>query len=1481
MRQIKSKIIAFFLIFVMLSAYIPPVPVFANVQNPVSNLSINGVIPPPPADNAYNINLSWNLPIIANPLNMVPVPSTNLGNHQAPHEHVGYEIVIRNLSTAQTIQTPWPVTPALAPNATNISLFSIPDTIFLPGRIYGLSVNPYHFHQHTIIGPGGIPITELRPVRPAPATNPEVLFLTDIPVELNRGPTGGILVSWINPRVGNAQVFSGFELHYKRNQEAWGANPPIVVTSSLADITQTVNGQRWMFEIVDPNLRIGTWYDVKVVPLIGVSPFVPFSAGQVALVNVNNMPFQIARSHREFQANDFYLSPRLVVTPEGWDVRLNWDSVLGAGEPNTYVRRAEIWSFTTPREESWMPTVADGATLLLTIAGTPGAEIITRHFVTPRPNVRTWYVVVFHFSNGDIMKTNHDDYDPAFNDFIPYSPMIRDIFHVGQQPPNLEIDITWRAFTRPPYTLLEQNFTGPRGFLDQDVVYYIFITDELELLHGEDRTQVHGSAMTPVARLPATGLTPLILDVLNSDPLRDEYYFRSRFNQYVNRQGEMRLLEDNKVYYVKIIAVRTIAREEHHSRPAFASVYIPPGGDISLIPQMVPVRIKEDANGVQVVTENSITIQWDLRWYEAFNSATNSWYNIVGVSPGSNLVFGSDALRYYPNVIRLWDERYTLAPTESLARARILEDLGLASYTAAAALPIRLMDVSDVDYQIHVAEYALMSAIGTYEEYFDSLLGQPGLWLNIGRGNPSDTSNQREFTITTSHMPSGALQENTSYIIFFRPINTAGPAHFPTWVSATTLMPRPPLDVIPTVPILQVVGVTDTSVRLRWNGSFEFLYELYFSQFLSDYPEGGGRIGISNEQIRAYNVVTVENGQSFIYFTVTGLFPNTLYHFWVRAVNEAGTPSAWSNPVSATTLDIQPPEPPSAIMLASATSLQAYNAENGTNWQRGMPNNLIIEWMRIFADLNNASPGPVSNTYTVSGGVASWLNSPSLSATYMALFDELIANRRHYVRARTWLTVTRGEGGVGIVRSYSYEVHLATNSDFLDPIIIIIPSMADFIAAPGQMRRLESRWSDTFSFFSGQTEDEYDGAVNADLFPLPDQDFEFIYVGGTLVYRFRSNQIDQWGNRDNLADERFISRLVQNRTFVFDVDVSAWGSYPVHTRVVEVPMGIIQAFDERQIDLRINAGNLTLTIPHGSLVTNQVRNTQGFNRFTRTLINLTQVDPPALGVAPALASPPHTLTVEFIEGLNIVQISEFAKPVQVEMTLPAGHNQETNNIRGYLSNWRTGGWQAQATTMPLPAAQLAGVPQVIAVRPPMASFNVTHVGTYTLMSTPPTAPAAGVVNETLDAMQRVNAHLRITDMGAYNENATIHPQQFNQIIAAVATRSETVQMNAAMDQRTFTSLGRSGMLISGGTVSRQAGISSLVRLYETRTRMQVSWFPSVSESSMPDIGTVDAQFRTNMLKAEALGFHRGDTINPNAPMTFGDLMFILDIILSS
>ena len=148
-------------------------------------------------------------------------------------------------------------------------------------------------------------------------------------------------------------------------------------------------------------------------------------------------------------------------------------------------------------------------------------------------------------------------------------------------------------------------------------------------------------------------------------------------------------------------------------------------------------------------------------------------------------------------------------------------------------------------------------------------------------------------------------------------------------------------------------------------------------------------------------------------------------------------------------------------------------------------------------------------------------------------------------------------------------------------------------------------------------------------------------------------------------------------------------------------------------------------------------------------------------------------------------------------------------------------------------------------------------------------------------MAVVTSILNITDLTNYNELAAVHPNQFNQIIGAVATRSQAVAMNTPLSQSQFTSLGRAGMLISGNTVSREEGIAALVRLLEVRTGSEVSFFPELADSSFPDMQDVSANLQRSLLKAESLGFIRGNTVNGDAQFTFGDLMYILYTILQS
>ena len=1483
LRIFTKKTIAKILALVTFISILPVEMVFANIQNPVTvqNIIGGGF----GAGGAYNVNFTWQTPAPSTTSDTRPGIQHPDGGHQ--HHPLAYEIFMRNASVASStfnhapfpagavarvLGTEIPHGPLPAPVPSYSHTFALNTPPNAPGSIYSFQIIPYHTHLVFQQTPGAAPnVGVYVPIR-APQAVPmaqqqQLLFMTDIRVDVeNVG--GSMQVTWDNPTFDGSQIFSSFRIQWSQ-YSVGGSVSSVDVTPAT---WQVAPGNRLSYIISPANLVIGQRYDVEVIPLLPNGSPLPDGTSTVF---IGGTSFPLTRRFGAVYNNtDFYLNPTLEIRPEGQNnLWLSWSL-----NPPTDVEQIRIYSATLIDHLEADP-ISPSAVLLQQFSGAAQMQTTLQ---APRPLQRTYFIVVYTLTDGATMRTNIAIYDPVNAVFTPYSPTIRTgVFGPeGALPPNIQLDLTWRAFTRPPYTPEEvtQTVTLPETpprevYIDRNIEYTIWISDQLASISGTNVT------INPVEVVGALALGDPELLESNVDVNRFDFYYNRTFSQFVNSSGAMQAIQDNRIYYIRIQAQRTVGTELETSQPAFYAIFVPPMADISLVPPMVPVRIMQ-TDGVEEITDTSITINWNLTWFEAYGF-DNNWYDVINVTNG-NLVVGREAM--LPNVhppIFLWDTHFTDV-AEPLARARILEALLQRGLNIDPNLiPIRLMDVRGVNYEVHTVAYSQMTqTAGTNELYIsNNLLNVPAAWIGIGQGSAvPGTTNQRQHEITMAQNPAGAIQPNTSYVIFFRPTNVAGPAHYPTYTTGTTLVERPPLEVDPTTPILQVEGVGDTYIELSWNGTFEFEYQLFFSNLLSSFPEGEGRIAITNAQI----VAEGEERNGRIYFTVHGLFPQTLYHFWIRAVVDDRN-SAWSNPVSATTLPIQAPQAPTAISLASASSMQTYNVENGTTLSHGHPDHpdrLILEFMRIFADLNNPLPAETPQTgYTTVGGEATWLSSPNIISTYMVMFEELVANRRHYVRVRTVLTVTRGEGDTGIIRSYNYIMELSISDDFLDVIQITLPNPIAPAQVPGQVIIVQSPWSNTYSFFTGQTDGEFDGDVNPDLFPLPDQDFEYIYNMGVLTYRFRSNQIGADGNRDNQVDQRFISRLVQNRTFNFEVYVSTWGPFPVHTRVVEIPFGIIEAFDERQINLIIKADNLTVTIPYGSIVNDQVRNMPGLNRFTPAIITISELGTPTTGAAANLFSQPHSLEVVFREGINTVSVSEFLRPINLQMLMPLGHNVNTNSISGYISQSHTDGWQRVSSNFTPPMASPA-VP-TIGLPGANVSFSSWHTGFYTVISTSAPTVAAGATQTTLPALQRINTQLNITDLTNYNENSQIHANQFNQLLAAVATGETSVSINTPIDQGMFQSLGRSGMLVSGDTVSRESGIASLVRLFEVRTGHPVAFFPSVYQSSFSDIGTVSAQFQVPLLKAEALGFVIGPAINPNAPMTFGDTVLILDIILSN
>ena len=1056
-------------------------------------------------------------------------------------------------------------------------------------------------------------------------------------------------------------------------------------------------------------------------------------------------------------------------------------------------------------------------------------------------------------------------FNPWLTEFIPTMPHIVNITDNRADPEPLSMSIDWEAFLRTPITAAEQSqaiITGINAglYLDTNLTYRIIVTDDrnnFNLIPNDMATlTVNGNNLPEGVNLDVANAIFQAVGIENFIGTTNGVDF------------EQIPLRENTIYYVRIQAIRNEVGEQgqiFESEPAYGAHFIIPINNIPTDPNMLsrpPLRI-QIIDGVPNVTEDTITIEWEEQWFEVYDPVESIWHSAVAASDGQ-IVFGGN-INTQNNILmnlRIYNMNGTL--NINATRNAILD--ALRPFSEFGGMPVvRMIDLTGVSYQVHTAEFQLVEAMG-FETYLNMINGntQDALdsWVII---NPVDAGTGPatiEHTVSTSQNPEGNLQPDTAYIVFLRPFegSTEGDriAFFPNFVSATTILPRPPLEVTPIVPIIQPVEHGDTYLVVRWEHISGLYYELRFSENINDFSEGG--ILVDSETIREGGVIVHIDGRDYIEFRITGLFPQSPHFIWVRSIavsNGIQLVSAWSNHIEMITLSLRAPQPPRGLGLASRGSLDIFNRENNTDHTPISHYHMIIEWMR---DPNDDAEVPSASGADTD--LMQPLFSQSIENSYMLRLNDLRANRRHYIRARTVVVVSRGSGNE-IERQFIYIIELSETSNFADVARIEIP-----ITVPSgnvsDVIHMESDWVE-ISIVTQMTDEEYDGSMDPDMVPLPVSNFEVIYNSstGTLTHRFRSNQVDADGNRDNNVDQRFISQLVSSGTFSYQVDVSRHNNRLVQNRVVEVPFVIIEAFVERQVDLEILADNLNVTIPYGSIITNEVRALPGLTRTTRVVITISQES----DSSPQIVSTPHRLSIQFIEGTNSVNVSEFERPLMLSMSASSSVNAVSSNIAGYISNTNTGGWQRLNSTYN-PNTNLV-------------SFAVSQAGSYTVRALNPAITAGGSSGSTLAYLHRVNSNLHIEDMPVFNENATIHANQFNQIIAAVARRQSTVQMNIPLSNDYFVTLGRSGMLVSGETVSREAGLSSLVRLYEVRSGYPISFFPSIEQTHLTDIISADESFHTGLLKAGHIGFIREDFADPTGHLTMGDLMFVLDMILST
>jgi hypothetical protein len=372
---------------------------------------------------------------------------------------------------------------------------------------------------------------------------------------------------------------------------------------------------------------------------------------------------------------------------------------------------------------------------------------------------------------------------------------------------------------------------------------------------------------------------------------------------------------------------------------------------------------------VQPVQPTAIHVAWDLRYLEIAQTVTAAdgtteirWHGAVGIPQGgtqaNELVFGraavsTEGVRGIPlnqmlgalNNAKLRSPEFNPGNAAHVsgflpdARSDIAAWLGI---PLAQLPPIRIQDLTGGSFEIHTVmlDTVLGSSPGlplneAYEAYMTGIANADS-WRSV---DFVEAGGAATYTITAVESPGGAVMPNVSYIVYMRPYQEFADkrlaAFFPTYVLVTT--PNEP-DVFvphPTTPVLEPVPAFTTmrNVGVRWpiiGGLNEeglpamMEYEISWSEFIMDFPDNGTVIPwtVIRDSIlapRAENPseIRTHSGVHYIYFQLPGLdlqglFADTNYYVWARAVNNNNAASAWSNPVEIRTHDITRPPRPSA-----------------------------------------------------------------------------------------------------------------------------------------------------------------------------------------------------------------------------------------------------------------------------------------------------------------------------------------------------------------------------------------------------------------------------------------------------------------------------------------------------------------------------------------------------------------------------------------
>ncbi len=487
--------------------------------------------------------------------------------------------------------------------------------------------------------------------------------------------------------------------------------------------------------------------------------------------------------------------------------------------------------------------------------------------------------------------------------------------------------------------------------------------------------------------------------------------------------------------------------------------------------------------------------------------------------------------------------------------------------------------------------------------------------------------------------------------------------------------------------------------------------------------------------------------------------------------------------------------------------LDDVNEENGTDYKL-----LDKDYITIILTLDLEEEGSEGIS---SQGIDEILRNSNHENMVGVKFNELNSNTYYYIRFRKVKEV-------GSDVNTGYEVEIAKDSSYNESRKVIIGKEIN-------EEGIQFKWSRSLKI---KTRGEINDSIDDSLFIIDDRDYiAEETIDGTIEYVFNEN-------------ERFVSRLLNNLTNQYEIDISKDHSN-IRKRVIKIPKESIEGLVQSRMDLKIRSVGITTTLENVFL-SNVVKDMVDGSNLIITLEQNNR-----------------------IYGMIDFEDKVLSTPEKIIISIDGAYGKVVDNIGSGFKIAPNVNTDVLPDNLNINFYSTEDINEKFNIEPLADEINGKTRKTYFLLGTnlPKTLAVKNEIND-------LTKKLKITDMEYYYEDLRINTTQFNNIIIAILKNDREVSMNEKLSKNKYNFLGKSQMLVSGKYVTKEEGISSIVKLYELKNKSRIH---IESEIKLSNKNKITPKYRNSIKKAISAGLI-DDGVDFKSNMTFKEFVYLINRI---